>query len=84
MIALHKPERATYSQAVEAQKNEYFFVHCDPVNGVIATAKRILTFYRSQKLRICFAVAIAARSWGGPLPAVGKKAIPQQPRLTPI
>ena len=25
----------------------------------IATAKRILTFYRSQKLRICFAVAIS-------------------------
>ena len=26
--------------------------------STIATAKRILTFYRSQKLRICFAVAI--------------------------
>ncbi len=36
MIALHKPQRATYGQAVEAQQdNEYFFVHCDIKNGVI-------------------------------------------------
>ena len=35
MIALHKPERATYGQAVEAQNNEYYFVHCDMKNGVI-------------------------------------------------
>ena len=34
MIALHKPERATYGQAVEAQKTEYYFVHCDIFNGV--------------------------------------------------
>ena len=29
MIALHKPQRATYGQAVEAQHNEYDFVRCD-------------------------------------------------------
>jgi len=34
-------------------------------NIAIATAKRILTFYRSQKLRICFAVAIAVFSTNG-------------------
>ena len=34
MIALYKPERATYSQAVEAQQNEYFFVDCDS-KGVV-------------------------------------------------
>ena len=28
MIALHKPERATYGQAVEAQE-EYYYVKCD-------------------------------------------------------
>ena len=34
MIALHKPQRATYGQAVEAQRNEYYVVRCDIVNGV--------------------------------------------------
>ena len=36
MITLHKPERVTYGEAVEAQhsSNEYFYVHCDIKNGV--------------------------------------------------
>ena len=34
MIALHKPQRATYGQAVEAQHNEYNVVICDHT-GVI-------------------------------------------------
>lgn len=34
MIALYKPERTTYGQAVEAQGNEYYFVHCDS-EGVV-------------------------------------------------
>ena len=29
MIALHKPQRATYGQAVEAQDHEFNFVLCD-------------------------------------------------------
>ncbi len=35
MIALHKPQRATYGQAVEAQVPEYFVVECDTEKGVI-------------------------------------------------
>ena len=29
MTTLHKPERATYCQAIEAQHNEHVFVRCD-------------------------------------------------------
>lgn len=33
MITLHKPERATYGQAVEAQHKEYNYVFCH--NGTV-------------------------------------------------
>ena len=36
MIALHKPERATYGQAVEAQETEYNFVLC---HGTLVVCK---------------------------------------------
>ena len=32
MTALHKPERTTYGQAIEAQHDEHNFIDCDDVN----------------------------------------------------